>query len=108
MTNWNYQEEYNKLLEALDKDTRPWRPVGLLPEDGTKVYLKCGVDYKGDTRYDVGCYERFSDFWQDQYGEDGKSIQNLAIVKGLLVGNHWRVRNEKLYSSANGRAICAK
>jgi hypothetical protein len=72
MTNWNYETEYNKLLETLDKDTRPWRPVGLLPEDGTKVYLKCDVDYKGDTRYDVGCYEKFSDFWQDQYGEDGE------------------------------------
>lgn len=45
---WDYREEYSKLLEKLDSDTRPWRPASLLPQDGTKVYLKCGLDYNGD------------------------------------------------------------
>lgn len=57
---WEYREEYNKLLEQLDNDNRPWRPAGLLPNDGTKVFLKCGLDYKGDTLYDIGYYQDYT------------------------------------------------
>ena len=56
---WEYRAEYNKLLEKLDTDNRPWRPASLIPVDGTKVYIKCGVDYKGDTLYDFGRYEDY-------------------------------------------------
>ena len=61
---WDYREEYEKLLETLDKDTRPWRPAFNIPKDGTKIYFKCGLDYKGDTLYDVGN-------WQDYTGSLG-------------------------------------
>lgn len=70
---WEYREEYNKLLEILDQDNRPWRPASLLPNDGTKVFLKCGLDYKGDTLYDVGKYEDYTHrWWYDQTGVDNE------------------------------------
>lgn len=47
---WNYREEYEKLLETLAKDSRPWRPVFNIPKDGTKIYFKCG---KGMTSLDL-------------------------------------------------------
>lgn len=56
---WEYQTEYNKLLEKLDTDKRPWRPASLIPVDGTMVYIKCGVDYKGETLYDFGRYSNY-------------------------------------------------
>lgn len=56
---WDYTTEYNKLLDILDQDTRPWLSSDLLPNDGTKVFLKCGVDYKDDTLYDVGEYQDY-------------------------------------------------
>lgn len=58
MTTWIYAEQYEKLLETLVKDSRPWCPVFNIPKDGTKIYFKCGVDYKGDIQYDVG-------YWYD-------------------------------------------
>ncbi len=57
MNTWNYRDEYEKLLETLAKDSRPWRPVFNIPKDGTKIYFKCGVDHKGETQYDVGRWE---------------------------------------------------
>ena len=57
---WEYTTEYDKLLTILDQDTRPWRPVALIPEDGTKVYVKCGLSTSGKILYDVGQYEDYS------------------------------------------------
>lgn len=76
---WNYREEYNKLLDTLDKDKRPWRPVSLLPCDGTKVFLKCGLDYKGDTLYDVGWYEKT---WYSPDGDWNTEFGNMEECTG--------------------------
>ena len=64
---WEYTAEYNKLLDVLDQDTRPWRPIALIPEDGTKVYIKCGLSTSGVTLYDVGQYEDYTKrgWWYD-------------------------------------------
>jgi len=69
---YDYRTEYNKLLDILDQDKRPWRPASLLPMDGTKVFLKCGVDYKGDILYDVGYY---SDYTPRSWYTEGKGIK---------------------------------
>lgn len=60
---WEYQTEYNKLLDILDQDNRPWRPIALIPKDGTRVYIKCGLRYDGSTYYDVGQYEDYTNLW---------------------------------------------
>lgn len=60
ISSWDYREEYEKLLETLAKDNRPWRPAFNIPKDGTKIYFKCGVDYKGDTLYDVGNWQDYT------------------------------------------------
>jgi hypothetical protein len=82
---WDYTTEYDKLLTTLDQDTRPWRPFGLLPEDGTKVYLKCGIGTSGKTLYDIGCYEEFSDFWKEHFnihGEWNTDFGNCESITG--------------------------
>lgn len=83
---WEYRSEYEKLLEILDKDTRPWRPASLLPNDGTKVFLKCGLDYKGDTLYDIGHYEDYTTrgWWYegDLQGEFNTDFGNMEEVNG--------------------------
>lgn len=82
---WEYREQYNKLLETLEKDTRPWRPASLLPNDGTKVFLKCGVDYKGDTLYDFGKYEDYTSRWWydgELEGEFNTEFGNMETVTG--------------------------
>lgn len=63
MTNWIYAEQYEKLLETLAKDFSPWRPAFNIPKDGTKIYFKCGVDYKGDAQYDVGYWQDYTKEW---------------------------------------------
>lgn len=66
---WNYQEHYEKLLETLARDNRPWRPAFNIPTDGTKIYLKCGVDYRGETLYDVGAWQDYRSAWYFQEGD---------------------------------------
>lgn len=83
---WEYKEEYNKLLEILDSHKRPWRPFSLIPKDGTKVYFKCGVDYKGDTLYDVGAFERP---WYYPEGEYNTEFGNCDQIIG------WKFVEEK-------------
>lgn len=68
---WEYREEYDKLLTILDKDSRPWRPMALIPEDGTRVYIKCGLGSFGETLYDVGHYEDYTKRWWYSGGESG-------------------------------------
>jgi hypothetical protein len=60
---WNYREEYNKLLDNLHEDTHPWHDMSTAPIDGTKIYIKCGVDYKGERLYDVGCWADYTKAW---------------------------------------------
>lgn len=82
---WGYRAEYEKLLERLEKDNRPWHPASLLPNDGTKVFLKCGVDYKGDALYDFGKYEDYTDRWWydgELEGEWNTEFGNMETVIG--------------------------
>lgn len=83
---WEYTTEYNKLLDILDQDTRPWRPIALIPEDGTKVYIRCSLDRKGDTLYDVGAFDKH---WYCPDGEWNTSFGNMEECTG------WKLFEEK-------------
>lgn len=58
-----YQEQYTSFLSTLHQDTRPWIVDQDIPKDGSQIYLMCGLDYKGDTLYDVGHYEDYTKHW---------------------------------------------
>lgn len=55
-----YRVNYAKLLNDLYHDTRPWVIDQEPPKDGTQLYFMCQADYKGDTQYDVGCWEDYT------------------------------------------------
>ena len=90
MTIWIYAEQYEKLLETLAKDSRPWRPVFNIPKDGTKIYFKCGkgvtsLDFKEGTLYDVGRWEDYRltyHYDENLEGEWCTEFGNCDIVTG--------------------------
>lgn len=85
---WEYREEYDKLLTILDKDSRPWRPMALIPEDGTRVYIKCGLGSFGETLYDVGHYEDYTKRWW----YDGKLDGDFCTDFGNCMEMHgWKL-----------------
>ena len=63
MSSWDYQTEYTKLLSKLEGHTGDWISVETQnpPTEGTPVYFMCGVDYKGETLYDVGYWADYTD-----------------------------------------------
>lgn len=84
---WEYTTEYNKLLDVLDQDTRPWRPSTLIPKDGTKVYIKCGLSTSGKILYDVGQYEDYTNFFgvAGLNGEFNTEFGNCMEIHGWKV-----------------------
>lgn len=58
-----YQEEYNQFLVTLSQDTRPWITDCDVPKDGSRIYLRCGLDSQGITQYDIGHWEDYTKHW---------------------------------------------
>lgn len=82
---WSYHEEYEKLFETLAKDHRPWRPAFNIPKDGARIYFKCGVDYKGDTLYDVGAWQDYRNSWHFEEGDlEGEWNTNFGNCDQIL------------------------
>ena len=58
-----YQEEYDQFLTILNQDTRPWITDRDIPKDGSQIYLMCGLDWQGETQYDIGHWEDYTKYW---------------------------------------------
>lgn len=77
MGDWDYKTEYDKLLTKLENHKAAWIGIDTQkpPEDGTPVYFMCGVDYKGDTLYDVGYWADYTTTsWYKIYKEAGEDV----------------------------------
>ena len=73
--NWEYQAEYAKLLDQLDKDVKPWIDVSKspVPTDGSTVYFKLSENWEGKLQYDVGEYQDYTKEWWYSEGDlDGE------------------------------------
>lgn len=86
---WDYQEEYEKLLETLAKDSRPWRPVFNIPADGTKIYFKLGNKLTKDCefRYDVGYWDDYTKRdWYEEGTLEGEFNTEFGNLDWFIVG----------------------
>lgn len=58
-----YQAQYNAFLATVNQDERPWITDRDVPKDGSQIYLMCGLDWQGNTQYDIGQWVDYTKHW---------------------------------------------